>query len=194
MNENVAKEPLFYRLRVLFCAFFKISLLAVGGGLTMLPLIEAEFVEKRKWMTHEEMVDIVAVVQSMPGIIGANMSVAIGKSIAGIPGLFAATLGMALPPFAAIVLIAMCFLSYSNAPWLENAFLGVRAAICALFVLAAIKLGKSVLKSPFPVVLFVIAFLVLVLLPGLNAIWVILSGAAAGLIKCYLFPAKGEKK
>lgn len=194
MNENVAAEPLLFRLRVLFCAFFKISLLAVGGGLTMLPLIEAEFVEKRKWMTHEEMVDIVAVVQSMPGIIGANMSVAIGKSIAGIPGLIAATLGMALPPFVVIVLIAMCFLDYSNETWLRDAFLGVRAAICALFVLAALKLSKSVLKSPFPVILFLIAFLVLVLLPQLNAIWVILAGAAAGLIKYFCFPAKGEKK
>lgn len=194
MNEAVKNEKLSCRLRVLFLAFFRISLLAVGGGLTMLPLIEAEFVDKRKWMTHEEMVDIVAVVQSMPGIIGANMSVAIGRNIAGVPGLFAATLGMAMPPFLAILLIAMCFLRYSDAAWLNNAFLGVRAAICALFVLAAIKLGKSVLKAPFPILVALVAFLVLVLLPQVNAIWVILSGAALGLIKFFCFPAKGEKK
>ena len=194
MNETVTEGSRFSRLRVLFCAFFRISMVAVGGGLTMLPLIEAEFVEKRRWMTHEEMVDIVAVVQSMPGIIGCNMSVAIGKSIGGIPGIFAATLGMAMPPFVVIVLIAMCFLNYSDAAWLNDAFLGVRAAICALFVLAALKLGKSVLKTPFPVVLFVIAFLILVLFPQLNAVWVILGGAAAGLIKYFCFPAKGEKK
>lgn len=194
MTVTATESPRLYRLKVLFGAFFRISMVAVGGGLTMLPLIEAEFVEKRKWMTHEEMVDIVAVVQSMPGIIGCNMSVAIGKSIGGIPGIFAATLGMAMPPFVAIVLIAMCFLNYSDAAWLNDAFLGVRAAICALFVLAALKLGKSVLKAPFPVVLFVIAFLILVLFPQLNAVWVILGGAAAGIIKYFCFPAKGEKK
>lgn len=194
MIETATEPTRFFRLKVLFCSFFRISMVAVGGGLTMLPLIEAEFVEKRKWMTHEEMVDIVAVVQSMPGIIGCNMSVAIGKSIGGIPGMFAATLGMAMPPFVVIVLIAMCFLNYSDAIWLNDAFLGVRAAICALFVLAALKLGKSVLKAPFPIVLFVLAFLILVLFPQLNAVWVILGGAAAGVIKHFCFPAKGEKK
>ena len=99
-----------------------------------------------------------------------------------------------MPPFVVIVLIAMCFLNYSDAAWLNDTFLGVRAAICALFVLAALKLGKSVLKTPFPVTLFVIAFLILVLFPQLNAVWVILGGAAAGLIKYFCFPAKGEKK
>ena len=181
-------------LWLLFFTFFKIGAFTFGGGYAMISLIEDECVTRRGWMTHEEMVDIVAVVQSMPGIIGCNMSVAIGKSIGGIPGIFAATLGMAMPPFVVIVLIAMCFLNYSDAAWLNDAFLGVRAAICALFVLAALKLGKSVLKTPFPVVLFVIAFLVLVLFPQLNAVWVILGGAAAGIIKYLCFPAKGEKK
>ena len=107
MTETATESTRLYRLKVLFSAFFRISMVAVGGGLTMLPLIEAEFVEKRKWMTHDEMVDIVAVVQSMPGIIGCNMSVAIGKSIGGIPGILAATLGMAMPPFVVIVIGSM---------------------------------------------------------------------------------------
>jgi len=171
------------RLRTLAVIFFKISMLALGGGLTMIPPIEAEFVEKRHWLSKEDMVDCIAVVQSLPGIIGANLTVMIGYRTAGIPGAFAATLGMVLPPFLAILVIAMCFLSLDQYDWLSHAFAGVRAAICALILLTAVKMGKSMLKAPFPVVVAAVAFGIFTFFPQVNAIWVILGGAAAGILK-----------
>lgn len=178
------------RVRVLFSSFFKISAIAVGGGLTMLPLIEAEFVEKRKWIDHQEMVDCVAVVQSMPGIIGCNISVALGYRIAGIPGLLSATLGIVLPPFLAILVIGLSFLNLGGNTWIDHAFLSVRAAICALLLLAAVKMGKNILKTPFPIILAVISFCILTLMPKINAIWVILGAAAVGLIRYFITGGK----
>ncbi len=180
------------KIRTLFTSFFKISALAVGGGLTMLPLIDAEFSGKRKWMTPEEMVDCVAVVQSMPGIIGCNIAVAVGYRIAGIPGVLAASLGVALPPFLAILLVAMCFLNLSGNSWIDHAFLGVRSAICALILLAAVKLGKSILKTPFPILLAAVSFCILTFLPQVNVIWVILGGAVLGLCKFFFFRGKSS--
>ncbi len=179
------------KIRTLFTVFFRISALAVGGGLTMLPLIHAEFSEKRKWMTQEEMVDCVAVVQSMPGIIGCNIAVTVGYRIAKIPGVIAASLGVALPPFLAILVLAMCFLNLSGNVWIDHAFLGVRAAICALILLAAVKLGKAVLKAPFPVLLAAGSFFILTFLPQVNVIWVILGGAVLGMIR-YLIRSRKD--
>ena len=171
------------RLRILASVFFKISSLALGGGLTMIPPIEAEFTEKRQWMTKDELVDCVAAVQSMPGIIGANLAIAVGYRTAGIPGALAAVFGMALSPFLVILLIAMCFLSLSRYEWIESAFSGVRAATCALILLTAVKMGKDMLKSPFPVCVAAAAFCFLLFLPQVNAAWVILGGAAAGILR-----------
>lgn len=166
----------------LFAAFLRISALAVGGGLTMLPLITREFVTKRAWMTEEEMLDCVAVVQSMPGIIGVNISVTAGYRIHGIRGVLASVAGMLLPPFLAILLIASCLMRFLNEVWVERAFLGVRAAVCALILLAAVKMGKAVLKDPFAWMVAGASFFVLVFLPQVNAIWVILGGAACGFL------------
>ena len=171
------------RIRILASVFFKISSLALGGGLTMIPPIEAEFTEKRNWMTKDEIVDCVAAVQSMPGIIGANLAVAVGYRTAGIPGALAAAFGMALSPFLVILVIAMCFLSLDQYEWIASAFTGVRAATCALILLTAVKMGREMLKSPFAVSVAAAAFCVLFFLPQINASWVILGGSAAGILR-----------
>lgn len=167
---------------ILFLAFCKISALAVGGGLTMLPLIDGEFVVKRAWMTEEEMVDCVAAVQSMPGIIGVNIAVAVGYRIHGIRGVFASVAGMLLPPFFAILLIAHFLIQFLANVWVERIFLGVRAAVCALILLAAVKMGKTVLKHPFSWAVAGASFFVLVFLPQVNAVWVIIGGAVCGFL------------
>lgn len=160
----------------------------------MLPLLDAELVQKRQWLTKEEMVDCIAIAQSMPGIIGANISVSVGYKVAGISGALAATAGMIAPPFLTILLVAMCFLSISGNRWIDNAFAGIRAAICALILLSAIKLGKSILKAPFPILLASISFCILTFLPQINAIWTILGAAAAGLIRMVFLQIQERRK
>ncbi len=168
------------RITTLFTVFFKISAVSVGGGLTMLPLIDREFVEKRRWITEEEMVDIVAVMQSMPGIIAINMGVLVGYRAAGIAGAISAAFGVVLPPFVIIVVIAALINTVKDNQYVQDVFLGVRAAVCALILLSVIKLGKQIIKNSLTALMALAAFIGLVIF-NFNAIWMIVIAAAIGL-------------
>ncbi len=169
----------------LFKIFFGLSAVTLGGGLAMLPLLHREFVERRRWLSDEDMVDAVAIMQAMPGIIAMNMGVLLGYRIAGIAGAFAAVLGSLLPPFLAIVLLATLFIALQGNALMEQAFLGVRAAVCALILLAVIKLGRQIVKGPFEIILALLCFAALVF-ANVNAVWMIILGALAGFIFFYL--------
>ncbi|MBP5301001.1 MAG: chromate transporter, partial [Victivallales bacterium] len=140
------KECSFQRIRTLFGVFFYLSAVTLGGGLAMLPLMRQEFVAKRGWMTDDEMVDTVAAMQSMPGIIATNMGVLIGFHCAGIPGALAALAG-GLPPFLAIVLLAAIVSRLREFAVVQHLFLGVRAAVAAMILLAVITLARQILKG-----------------------------------------------
>ncbi len=172
----------FSRLPGLFLTFFKISAVTVGGGLTMIPVMEREFIEKRKWITGEDMVDSLALVQSMPGVIAVNMAIIIGYRTAKLPGALVSALGVAIPPFLAILVIASLFRSLSGNENVENVFRGVRAAVCALILLTAVSMGKKLLKSLFPCLVAGISFCIFVFLPDINAVLVIIAAGLAGLI------------
>lgn len=185
---------MFSRLKTLFGIFFNLSLVTLGGGLAMLPAIRTEFVEKRKWLTDEEMVDTVATMQSMPGIIACNMGVLLGYRMAGIPGALAAVLGSVLPPFIAIVALAELVVRLREYPAVSHLFLGVRAAICALILWAVINLGKQILQKKqdaiakaFSWTIAVASFLALAFF-GVNAINVLLACALLGWLS--QFPLK----
>lgn len=178
METPTSTEP--PRLSVLFGVFFKISAVTVGGGLTMIPVMEREFLEKRRWLTEEDMIDAVAVVQSMPGVIAVNMALITGYRMAKLPGAFIAALAVVIPPFFAILIIASCFAAISGQETVSAAFRAVRAAVCALILLSALKLGRKLLKRAFPVVVTAAAFLVFVFLPQVNAALVIALAGVAG--------------
>lgn len=184
--------PRLHRLRVLFWVFLGISAFSLGGGLAMLPIMSREFVTKRHWLTDDDMVDSIAVMQSLPGIIATNMSVLIGWRVAGIPGALAATAGVFLPPFVVILVIATLFRQLTGNPAVDNIFLGVRAAICALILLTAIKLGRQILKGAYEIVVAFISFVILAFFP-VDAIWVIILAGLSGLAMTF-FPALRLKK
>lgn len=180
------------RSRTLFGVFFYLSAVTLGGGLAMLPLMRQEFVEKRKWMTDDEMVDTVAAMQSMPGIIAMNMGVLIGYRCAGIPGAIAAIFGGLLPPFIAIVLLATLVAQLRQYAFVQHLFLGVRAAVAAMILLAVVSLGKQILKGERPRCIFawavaIASFAALVFF-GVDAILVIVVGAILGLICHFVLP------
>lgn len=178
----------------LFWNFVKISSVSVGGGLTMIPLIEKYFMPPYGDLTAEDIVDTVAFSQSMPGIIAVNMSGFIGMRMAGIAGAIAASLGVVVVPFILIMLIAM-IMTQLTGPAIDNAFAGVRAAVAALILNSAIKMSKTICKSRFAVILTVISFLLLIF-TGINLIYVILAGGAAGAlnIAITLFNLKRKEK
>lgn len=133
----------FFRLCVLFWEFFLISAFTLGGGLAMIPMIREQFVVKHKWLGDGEMVDIIAVAQSLPGIIGANVSVLVGYGVSGVSGALSATLGMILPPFVAIVALASLVGMIRGYACVQAMFLGVRSAATALILLALVAMAKK---------------------------------------------------
>ena len=165
----------------------------------MLSGMRDEFVGKRKWMTDEEMVDTVAAMQSMPGIIACNMGALLGYRIAGFPGALVSILGATLPPFLAIMLLAGVVSWLRQFTVVSHIFLGVRAAIAATILWAAVALGKKILNSPerrariFSWSVAIVSFVSLSFL-GVNAVLVLVIAASLGWILFHRAVADKEKK
>jgi len=168
------------RCAALFTSFAAISSVSLGGGLVMLPVMQREFVDKRHWLNEEDMIDTIALVQSLPGIIAVNMSSILGYRIAGIPGALAATFGVVLPPFATIVCIAFFLFNFMELPAVQHIFFGVRSAVCAMIFTSALKLGKKTLTGAFEITIAAAGFLALLLFNA-NIILLIVAAALAGL-------------
>jgi chromate transporter len=144
----------FKTITQLFVTFLKIGGFTIGGGFAMVPIIQREAVEVRRWATEEEMLDIIALAPSIPGVIGINMATAIGIKAGGVSGALASTLGMITPSVAVIVLIAWVFDDFLSVALVQQAFVGIRAAVAAMMVSAVIRLARSVVKDWFQIVLF----------------------------------------
>ncbi len=172
------------RVLVLFWTFFKISALTVGGGFAMIPIIEEEFVRRKKWITAEDIADVIAIVQSVPGVIAANAAVFIGYRMAGFVGALAGVIGVVTPAFVVIVTVAACMTQWGGHPWLDHAFIGVRSGVCALIALSVYSMGKKIIKGRFEWGLVVSAFVSLVLF-RVNPVWVIAAAALLGLAGCW---------
>ena len=169
----------------LFRVFFSISAVALVGGLTMLPIMSREFVEKRGWLSDNDMLDTVAVMQSLPGIISINMAVLIGYRVSGFMGAVFSALGVIMPPFVAIILLAMFLTRLDNNETVNHIFLGVRAAVAAMILLSAVKLAKQALKSRLAQAIAIFGFIAMVFFE-MNAILLVVIGALVGLAAAYL--------
>lgn len=167
----------FEKIGVLFCVFFKVSLVTLGGGLAMMPIIQREFTEKREWMTDDEMMDILAVAQSLPGIIALNMGATVGYRIAGFAGALASILGSVLPPFFAIAILVGIVARLRQWEPISGLFLGIRAAACAVILAVAIKLFKKNCRHCIEITVSAVSFCLIGLL-RINAAWVILAALA----------------
>lgn len=167
------------KLLQLFTAFFKIGFFTFGGGLAMIPFIQAEFTEKKKWISEQDMVDIIALSQSLPGIIAINSSIFIGIRIGGIMGGIVAALGTILPAFLSIIAILVVLLNIEQNPYVQMVFTGIKAASAALILDTVIRIAKSSLNNKFTWILAAIAFL-LITVVNVNAAWGILLGALSG--------------
>lgn len=133
---------------VLFWIFAKIGAFTLGGGYAMLPLIEREIVDNKKWIDRPEFLDLVAIAQSAPGILAVNMAIFVGYKIKGTLGSVVATLGAVLPSFIIILLIALCFRGYKDNPVVARVFKGIRPAVVALIAVPVVNMGRTVCKRP----------------------------------------------
>ena len=131
----------------LFLTFAKIGLFTFGGGYAMISVIEHNCVERKKWITHEEMMDMTVIAESTPGPIAINCATFTGYKIAGMPGAVAATLGMIVPSFIIIYLISMFLENFLEVTFVANAFRGIKIAVGLLILEAGISMVKKAKKT-----------------------------------------------
>jgi chromate transporter len=165
----------------LFLSFFKIAALTLGGGAVMLPLMEEEFLQRRQWISSEDMVDVYTLCNSLPGVIALNSSLMIGRITAGFWGAICSVLGVLVPSVVLITALASVIQLLAGQVLVERAFLGVRAGVTALLLLVVIRLGKKMIKGKGEIFIAAFAFVALEVL-GLNAVLVVLLCALLGRI------------
>ncbi len=162
----------------LFITFFRIGLFTIGGGLAMIPIIRSAMVEKRQWLDDEEMTDIIAVANSLPGIIAINSASMVGYRKRGVPGALFASAGVILPSLIIIFAIAMLFTEkISSNIWVQKILGGVSAGVTALILSAAIKMGKSAIKDLFGLLIALASLLAIVFLKADIALIVLIAAA-----------------
>lgn len=163
----------------LFWIFFKIGSFTFGGGLAMLPLIQKEVVNNQGWVNEDEILDIFAICQAVPGVIAINSAIFIGNEVAGIGGAIAAAMGVILPAFFSIILVLTALIGLKDNIYVEKGFAGIRAASTALILLSAIKLGKGVLKTKNGYIIGFVSLIMIVII-NISAAWVIVLGGFVG--------------
>lgn len=169
------------KLWQLFITFFKIGAFTFGGGYAMIPLIQREVVQNKKWITDEDILDIIAIAESTPGPIAINSATFIGFKVCGFFGAFCATLGVVLPSFVIIVVISGILREFKDAPAVRYAFQGIRAGVLALLIKALHSMFKKAPKNAVSYIIMGAAF-ILAAVFKVNVLFVILGAAVVGLI------------
>ncbi|MDD2458071.1 MAG: chromate transporter [Eubacteriales bacterium] len=172
--------------------FFKIGLFTFGGGYAMIPLIEREVVEKRCWISEKDLIDLIAISQSLPGIFAINLSTFIGQRQRGRSGAIASAIGCALPSFLVILALAAGLARFQELVVVQHFFIGVRAAVTAQILLATLKMGRQIVKDKVTAVIALAAWL-LVIVIDLHPILTVLGGATAGMALYWLAPTYARR-
>lgn len=175
----------FKTLAELYCVFFKIGAVTFGGGMAMLPIIDRELAAKRNWTTSEELLDYFTLCQSMPGIIAANISIFLGFRRAGKIGGIVAPLAVITPSIIVITVIASLLSNFSEIPAVQKALAGINAGVAAMLTYTVFNFGKKSVKDLFGATIFAAAFIMLLIFK-FSTVWIILLGAAAGILSVVL--------
>lgn len=174
----------------LFSVFLRIGAFTLGGGYAMLPLIQREVVQRKRWVGDDEFIDILAISQSSPGAIAANAAVLVGHQVAGAPGGFVALLAVTLPSFLAILAIATVFYQYRDLPVVLAAFKAVRPAIAAMILVTAYDIAKKTLVTNPNRIIAAVALQALLF--GLHPLAVVGAFVAVGLLFARCAARKNE--
>ena len=162
-----------------FLIFSRIGLFTIGGGYAMVPLIEAEIVEKRRWVGKEEFLDLMALAQTVPGIFAVNISIFIGYKLRKFWGAFFMTLGTVMPSFVIMLLVALFFSHVKQFDVVERIFRGIRPAVVALIAAPCLRMARSARITRRTVWIPVIGALLIWLL-GFSPVYVIILCGLGG--------------
>ena len=175
------KQSKLKRFLDLYFTFVKIGTFTIGGGLAMMPMMQKELIDKKHWMTEEDLIDYYAVGQSTPGMIAVNVSTFVGYNQLGILGGIVATLGMVSPSIIIITILAGLINSIDEYPMVQKALRGINVAVAALFTSVIVKFVKKTIKKPLHVLLMLISF-TLVYFFKVQSFWIILAAILCGVV------------
>ena len=175
----------------LFGAFAVVGVTTFGGGYAMLPALQREVVEKRRWATEEEVMDWYAIGQCTPGIIAVNTATFVGEKKKGVLGGIAATLGVVFPSLVIITVLAGLITNFSHLAWVQNAFAGIQVCVCVLILNAVLKLLKKSVVDKRTALIFALVLLGSIFL-SVSPVWFVLLAALSGVALKALEGRKAE--
>ena len=167
----------------LFGAFAVVGVTTFGGGYAMLPALQREVVEKRRWATEEEVMDWYAIGQCTPGVIAVNTATFVGQKQAGVIGGIFATLGVVFPSLVIITVIAAFIQNFAHLAAVQKAFAGIRVCVCVLILNAVVKLWKKSVVDWKTLVIFAAVFAGSVFLSVSPVVYVVIAALAGIVVK-----------
>jgi len=191
MDANVTTK--IKSLLELYSTFFFVGLTTFGGGLAMLPIVEHEVCDKKKWVTEDELMDYYAIAQSTPGIIAVNVATFCGKKIAGTMGAILATIGVVTPSIIIITAIAKFIDIINQINWVRKALMGINVAVAANLTYTAYNFTKRSVKNVGGAILYLLAF-VLIFFFKVRSVWIVLSAMSIGIVYYWIMKRKGGKE
>ena len=180
------------KLLELFLVFARIGAFTFGGGYAMIPLIQKETVETKKWITDDDILEIIAIAESTPGPIAINSATFVGYRIAGVLGAMCATLGVILPSFLIIYLISFVLREFQDVKAVQYAFFGIRAGVLALITKALWLMYKKSQQNAVAYTVMVLSF-VAVAIFDVSVLYVVIGCALFGLISSYIIKRRSKK-
>ena len=177
-------------LKSLFTTFFHIGLYTIGGGYAMIPLIEEEVVNRHRWVSKEELLDLIAIAQSCPGVFAINIAIFVGYKLRRVRGAIATSLGTALPSFLIILAIAIFFAAFKENKVIAAMFRGIRPAVVALIAVPTFRMAQSA-KIGWTNCWIPVVSALLIWLLGVSPIYIIIIAGLAGyLYGMYIKPTE----
>ncbi len=181
------------RCLTLLLTFLRIGAFTFGGGYAMIPLIQRETVEKHKWISDDDILEIIAIAESTPGPIAINSATFVGYKVAGFWGSFCATLGVVLPSYIIISIISLLLQQFSDIQAVQYAFFGIRAGVLALILKSLWTMFKKINKAVIPYVIMAISF-ILAAFTDINVLFVIAGSAVVGIVSSLITERKEKQQ
>ena len=187
-------------LLLIFLSMLKIGCFAFGGGYAIIALLENEFITKRKWIEHDDFMNVVAIAESTPGPIAINVATYIGYQLKGVFGAIVATVGMCIPSFVFMYLVSLFYEQFMEIAWIASAFKGIQICVVYLIAMAGVKALKKMKKRFINIAVFVVTCVGMTACTLFNvhisSVWFILAAGILGLSVFFIQKSKtkGEKK
>ncbi len=181
------------RCLTLFLTFLRIGAFTFGGGYAMIPLIQRETVEKHKWISDDDILEIIAIAESTPGPIAINSATFVGYKVAGFWGSFCATFGVVLPSYIIISIISLILNQFSDLKAVQYAFFGIRAGVLALILKSLWTMFKKIKKEVIPYIIMALSFIIAAF-TDLNVLFIVIGSAIFGIVTSIITERKEKQQ